>query len=201
MSYSHANAYVMDVLARYKNKEGNHLSMAGFQSNRLYKNIGDSRFVDVAYVEGVDSPYDGYVVAKADINGDGVQDLVLRNADPGIISIKNPPVQIFMGQKDKNPGIKLKLIGTASNKDAVGSEVAVKVEGMPLQFQQVIANNGCAQSEKALFFSLGSSQVAKEVRIKWPSGKVDILRNLEPGSHTIQETSKGMVAGIGPAGK
>lgn len=186
-SANHTRSYVMDVLARYKDKNGKHLSMAGFQSNRLYKNIGKTQFVDVAYLEGIDSIHDGYVVAKADFNNDGVQDIVLRNADPGIKNIKNPPVELFMGEKQDKNSLILNFVGSKSNRDGVGAEVEVIASGIPKQTQQLIANNGCAQSQKALFFALGKNKEAEAVKVRWPSGKVEVIQNMKAGVHTLQE--------------
>lgn len=180
-------SFVMDLLTRYKNTDGKYLSMAGFQSNRLYKNIGNNQFIDVAYVEGVDSSYDGYVVAKADFNNDGVQDLILRNADPGVRSVVNPPVQVFYGEKTNNNGLMLNLISMGANRDSIGAEVKVKVDNMPLQVQQLIANNGCAQSQKTLFFTLGSHNKAEQVEIRWPGGKIESFHNLKAGIHDLTE--------------
>lgn len=178
-------SYVMDVLANYKNKQGKYISMAGFQSNRLYKNLGNNQFVDVAYLENVDSIYDGYVIAKADFNNDGVQDFVLRNADPGTKSVNNPAVQIFMGQKSKANGIILKLTSKKSNLDAIGSVVKASVNGLPEQILPLIANNGCAQSQKHIYIALGSEKEAKKVVVKWPNGDLVTFNNLKAGIYDI----------------
>src|SRR5690606_12740907 len=85
------------------------LSMAGYQRNRLFLNMGDMQFVDVGYMEGVDSIYDGYIVATADYNSDGKMDLILKNGDPGSTKYMFPSIQIFKNEFGMNHGLTLSL--------------------------------------------------------------------------------------------
>jgi hypothetical protein len=185
---------VMDVLSGYKGSivgkdKKSRLSLAGFQRNRLFRNNGDGTFMEVGYLEGVDSIADGYVIAKSDIDNDGDVDLILRNGDPGTQDIYFKPVQVYKNNNGGN-SLRLKLTGKKSNLDAVGAEVVVRTTDTT-QTQQLIANNGTAQSESILHFGLGDVKVAQEVKIKWPSGETTILRNVKSGSLSITEGVKG----------
>lgn len=161
--------------------------LAGFQRNRLYRNNGDGSFTDVAYVEGVDSEADGYVVAKADIDGDGDLDLILRNGDPGSKDVSYAPVQIFRNDSQKTiKALRLKLVSTSGNRDAIGSEVVVTTPDKVRQIQHLVSNNGAAQSERMLHFGLGTSSRA-DVRIRWPNGHVQVIKGLSAGFHQITE--------------
>ncbi|WP_164848544.1 CRTAC1 family protein [Halobacteriovorax sp. HLS] len=185
---------VMDVLSGFngsivgKDKKSR-LSLAGFQRNRLFRNNGDGTFVEVGYLEGVDSIADGYVIAKSDIDNDGDVDLVLRNGDPGTQDIYFQPVQVYKNENGGN-SLRIKLTGKKSNRDAVGAEVVVRTRDT-MQTQQLIANNGTAQSESILHFGLGDVKLAQEVKIKWPSGDTTILRNVKSGTLNIEEGTKG----------
>ena len=182
-------SFMMDILANYKDAKGQTASMAGFQENKLFKNLGDGKFIEVGYLEGVDSIADGYVVGTADINGDGAVDIILRNADPGVKEVKYAPLQIFLGKKMK-PSVQISLEGSLSNRDAIGAQLIARVKGMPVQIRQMIANNGTIQSEQLLWFSLGNSEQLDELTIRWPSGQVQHLKNLRPGKHHIVETEQ-----------
>lgn len=166
--------------------------LAGFQRNRLFRNLGDGNFIEVGYLEGVDSTADGYIMAKADIDNDGSLDLVLRNGDPGTSEVNFPAVQIFKNNNKSN-SLRLKLLSDKSNSDAVGAVVTVK-SGEMTQYQQLIANNGAAQSELILHFGLGQSTSADKIVITWPSKKTTTLLNVSSGFHTIRE-NEGLLAG------
>lgn len=170
----------------YSQKKGtSRPGMAGYQRNRLFRNLGDGNFIEVGYMENVDSLADGYVISKVDMDGDGALDLVLRNGDPGSKEVNFPAVQVYKNQTTAN-SLRLKLIAQTSNRDAIGSSVAIVVDGKK-QFQQLINNNGTAQSERIIHFGLGTHKKADQVVVTWPNGKKTTLKNLEAGSHIITE--------------
>lgn len=192
---------MMDILAGFQGDlftEGKELlkrpHLAGFQRNRLFRNNGNGSFTEVGYLEGVDSLSDGYVIAKADLTGDGNLDLILRNGDPGSEEANFPAVQIFKNNHNTNNSLRLNLVANASNRDAIGSEVTIVANGKK-QLQQLLANNGTAQSEKTLHFGLGSASHAESVTIRWPNGNTSTYRNLPAGVHEIQEVS-GKLSGL-----
>lgn len=162
--------------------------LAGFQRNRLFRNKGDGTFIEVAYLENVDSIADGYIMAKADIDNDGKIDIVLRNGDPGTAAVNFPAVQVFRNESQEgNDSIRLKLLAEISDSDAVGATVKVTAGDMT-QYQQLVANNGAAQSEGILQFGLGHNKMASKIVITWPvSKKVTTLYNVKPGLHIIKE--------------
>ncbi len=184
----------MDILSYFKGDlfstksgSGARPSLAGFQRNRLYKNLGDNKFIEVGYLEGVDSIADGYMVASADMNGDGKPDLVLRNADPGSQEVHFSPLEIYENQIDsKNNWLSLRLVGTKSNADAVGALVTVETQGQK-QIQPLIGLEGTVQSSKVLHFGLGKFTKAKSVVVTWPSGARSEISNLSAGRHTLVE--------------
>lgn len=161
-------------------------SLGGFQRKRLYRNLGGGKFLEVGFLEGVDSIADGYTVARADLDGDGREDLILRNADPGVPEAKFPPVQVFMNKNDEgNHTLKISLLGKKSNLEGIGAEVEVWVKGRR-QVKQMLANSGTVQSQKALIFGLGKARKADHVIVRWPSGKVGRWRGLF-GSAMLRE--------------
>lgn len=184
---------IMDILSGFKGdlnneskilKERPHL--AGYQRNRLYKNRGNGTFIEVGYLEGVDSIADGYVIAKADINGDGNLDIILRNGDPGSKDVSFLPVQVYHNQLQGAKSLRLKLISKGQKRFAIGAWVKVKV-GDKILTQHLMGNNGTVQSERVVHFGLGSNERADLVQITWPGGKLTEHRNLKAGFHTIEE--------------
>lgn len=183
----------MDILSNYKGdisgdtKVPYRLSLGGFERNRLFRNNGDGTFMEVGFIEGADSIADGYILSKVDIDNDGRIDLILRNGDPGTDEMNFAPVQVFKNNHPNLNSLRVKLVGSNGNRDAIGAEVEVKISDSNVQTQQMIANNGTAQSEKVLHFGLGKAKMVKSVTVKWPQGKHSIFRNIKPGLLLLKE--------------
>lgn len=184
----------MDILSNYRGdifgneKKKSRLSLGGFQRNRLFRNNGNGTFMEVGFIEGVDSIADGYIISKADINRDGRVDLILRNGDPGSDDIRYAPVQVYKNNHHNKNSLRLKLIGSESNRNAIGSEVVVKTKDGLMQTQQVIANNGTAQSEITLHFGIGQAKVVESILVKWPKGQRSLYKDIKPGYLELKET-------------
>lgn len=187
---------VMNMLMNYegeasfsgKDKKGLHPSLGGFQNNRLYKNNGDGTFTEVAFHEGIDSINDGYAVVGLDLNRDGRQELLLRNADPGVSANQFSPVQLFQNSAiNKYKSITLSFKGTDSNKDAIGTEVIASFGGKKV-VRQMIANNGPQQTERHIHFGLGKASKA-DLTIHWPNGETEVRKGVSAGFHEFVEPS------------
>lgn len=191
-----ANTSFMKILTDFRGdvtnitaNENLHPSMTGFQRNRLFRNNGDGTFTDVAFVLGVDSIDDGYVVTTADINHDGKMDLVTRNADPGSDKNKFASVQVYLNSsKLPAKSVILTLEGTRSNRDAVGAIVEAQIKNQKI-IRHLTANNGAAQSQSLVHFGLGNHNKIDSLKIRWPSGVVDIYKNITPGYHHYKESN------------
>jgi len=71
--------------------------------------------------------------------------------------------------------IELNLIGTKSNRDAIGARVTLKI-GSATLIREVNGGNGhAAQSSKRLHFGLGAAAKIDSLEIRWPSGLVEKL--------------------------
>ena len=186
---------IMNILSFYRGgvfgekKSRERLSLGGFQRNRLFRNLGDGTFLEVGFLEGVDSIADGYVVSRADINNDGRLDLILRNADPGTADVRYPPVQVFENTHGNKNSLRIKLLASKGNRDGIGAEVILKTENLT-QVQQLIANLGTSQSEKTLHFGLGKSKIVKSLIVEWPGGKVAKYKDIRPGFIVIRESDQ-----------
>jgi hypothetical protein len=165
---------------------GERPSMAGFEHNRLFRNDGSGRFVEVGYVTGVDSLADGYVIARTDYDHDGRMDLVLRNGDPGTSENLFAPVQVFHNDTPNTNSLMVSLEGSDSNRDGVGAHVSITV-GESVLTQQLIGNNGTAQSEKVLHFGLAANTQVDRVVVRWPSGRTQELTGVAAGRLLIRE--------------
>ncbi len=163
------------------------LSMAGGQRNRLYRNNGDSTFTEVGYLEGADSQEDGYVIAPSDLDGDGRQDLVLRNCDPAPgRRFETVTVLRNTGTAGAN-GNSLRIATRGEhNSDGFGAVVTVWVGDRRI-VREVRAVSGAAQGDPEAFVGIGSAQHADRVEIRWPNGNVQRMGSVQAGEIVMQE--------------
>ena len=83
--------------------------------------------------------------------------------------------------------LELKLVGTRSNRSAIGAEVTAEI-GAGRQRQVVDGGSGfCSQNDRRLHFGLGNQRLGR-VTIRWPSGAEQVLSGLAIDSlHVITE--------------
>jgi hypothetical protein len=148
-------------------------SLNGNERDCLFRNNGDGTFTDIAYVNNADRVEDGRGVVTLDYDQDGRTDIALRNY--------KQPAQLLHNTGAGGHWLALKLIGTRSNRDAVGARVTLRSNGLR-QTREVHAGSGY-QSGSSLVqtFSLGSAERADEVHIRWPSGGETRLTDVEGG--------------------
>ena len=122
--------------------------------------------MDVARPTGSDSIKDARGVAVADFNSDGRLDLVMNNNN-------ETPVLYLNNLKKVGNSIELKLIGTTSNRDAIGARVRLTAGGKTMT-RQVEAGSGYAsQMMLPLHFGLGNAASVDSIEICWPNGEIE----------------------------
>ena len=121
--------------------------------------------------------------AIGDIDNDGYADIAVTNFSP-----RNH--FLFSNNSNSNNYLKVKLEGTASNKDGIGSWIQVYIDGVP-QNRYTLAGEGyTSQNSNFEFFGLGSETLVDSIKITWLSGTVDILYDVSVNqSLTIIEGS------------
>ena len=156
----------------------------------LFRNLGGGKFREVTAQMGpvFAAPRVARGAAYADIDNDGFLDvLVTTNAGPAFL---------FHNEGGTNHSLRLKLVGTKSNRDGIGAVVHV-TSGNNQDKQWKMLRSGSSylsQSELVLTFGLGAQTKADSVEIQWPSGQVDKLSNVNAGQTVTVEEGKGVVA-------
>ena len=116
-------------------------------------------------------PIVGRGSAYADIDGDGDLDVI-------IAQINGPPLLLRNDQQLGHHWLRLKLIGTKSNRDAIGAWVKVRVGNQVLSRQVMPTRSYLSQSELPVTFGLGNLTKIQSVEIIWPGGAVQKLETL-----------------------
>src|SRR5881394_3087515 len=166
-------------------------SLSGYERSRVLLNRGEAGFVDVAQEAGVTDRLDGRSVAMADLFNRGLLDVVIANEKGRALLYKNmgSPSPEGRGGQGVRPGrwLELKLVGTRSNRSAIGAEVTAEI-GAGRQRQVVDGGSGfCSQNDRRLHFGLGNQRLGR-VTIRWPSGAEQVLSGLAIDSlHVITE--------------
>jgi len=152
------------------------MTWSGYQPERLFRNLGDGTFREMAADAGIDNLLDGRGVGVADFDRDGRLDVVQANA-------RGPSLLYRNVSENTGHWIELRLRGAGaaagSNRNAIGAQVTVTTAAggrSESYLRAVDGGNGYAgQSSTRLHFGLGAATAVERVVIRWPSGRVETL--------------------------
>lgn len=163
--------------------------------NVMLRNQGGERFADVTTSGGFGHLQKGNSVVFADWDEDGDQDVFLQVG--GAFT-----VDAFGDALFENPGfpehnwIKIKLVGTVSNRSAIGARLKLRVRAQDGSVREIYRTVGARSSQGAgpsrLHIGLGESKEVEELEITWPaSGITQRVRDLAGGRlWTIEEAAE-----------
>jgi len=159
------------------------------QPPQLFLNNGQGRFRDVAVEVGGEfsKPKVGRGLAYGDFDRDGDLDL--------LITTNNGPAYLYRNdQLAGNRSVRIRLVGTKSNRDAIGARVRI-FTGEAVQSRLVKGGSSyLSQSELPLTFGLGKREKVDRLVIDWPSGATEEYKNLAAGRAYECVESKGITA-------
>ena len=97
-----------------------------------------------------------------------------------VLGQEKPNILVVWGDDigNTNNWLLLKLIGTKSNRDAIGARIKVTVGDLS-QIREVDPGNGfSSQSDRRVHFGLGQEEKVDQIEIRWPSGSTKILKDI-----------------------
>jgi hypothetical protein len=158
----------------------------------LFRNVGKGHFQEVTKSMGTafNAPRVGRGAAYGDINNNGRLDVLL--------STNGGPAYLF--ENDAAPGssanksLRIKLVGTKSNRDGIGTVVKVTTRAGTESQMMRSGSSYLSASELVLTYGLGQLNQADTVEIRWPSGQVDKMPAVAAGQTVTVTEGKGITA-------
>lgn len=113
-----------------------------------------------------------------------------------IVNLNEPPSLLRNDLRGTHHWLKIKLIGTKSNRSAIGARVLVHY-GAKKQAQEVMSQSSFYSSnDPRLHFGLGNEKIA-DVEVRWPSGLQEKFKTVQADQLIVVKESAGIVPGIG----
>jgi len=139
----------------------------------LFRNNRDRTFEDVTAISGLGDipPQSRRGAAFGDVNNDGKVDVLVLN-------VGEPPLLLINRTETTNHAVLVKLIGSKSNRAAIGARVTIKAGDLS-QFNEVRGGSSyLSQNDPRLHFGLAAQTTIDSLEIAWPSGKKDVYQHL-----------------------
>jgi hypothetical protein len=158
----------------------------------LFHNSGHGKFEDVTNRMGgaLRRPMVARGAAYADIDNDGDLDLLVTTNEGAVHLFRND-------NGNKNDMLRVKLVGTRSNRDGIGAKVALTTSKGLRQFAMVKDGSSyLSQSELPLTFGLGAPDAGTTVKLEitWPSGHRDSISGIKPDQLLTVQEGAGIVS-------
>ena len=143
------------------------------QPRMLFRNLRNGRFEDVSAQAGttLQLPSNGRGCAFGDFDNDGDVDIVINN-------MNDVPSLLRCDRKNSNHWIKVRLVGTRSNRSGIGARMKC-VTGDLVQIDEVRSGGSyLSHNDLRIHFGLGAAENVDLLEVRWPSGQIDSFRNL-----------------------
>ena len=144
------------------------------QQDTMFENADGKEFVNVSQEMGADFLRTGFQRGSsfADLNNDGFLDIV-------VTSLNQKP-RILVNSADNGAHwLLVQAIGRKSNRDAIGTKIKLTTASGMILFNHVTASVGfMSSSDRRVHFGLGSERVIASLEVRWPSGAVQVLKDI-----------------------
>jgi len=168
---------------------------AGYpQRKLLYKNLRNGRFDDVSYDAGpgISTPVAARGCAFGDFDNDGDLDVVVN-------TVNDFPQLLRCDSSTGNNWIKIKTIGTKSNRSGIGARLRCVThppgeKNAHSQIDEVRSGGGYfSQNDLRVHFGIGKAEKIELLEIRWPSSLVETLKDIKANQVLFVKEGEGMV--------
>lgn len=153
-------------------------NLSAYERNGVHLNAGGGAFHNISYLSGADSEGDGRTVVSFDLNGDGMLELLVRQAGGGSLIV-------YENRFPKGHWLRVSLRGTKSNRFGVGAKLAAVAGGRTVRRELQPVINFLAQAPAQVHFGLGEATTVDSLTIRWPSGAVQEVRDVPADRHVV----------------
>ncbi|MDQ3474195.1 MAG: CRTAC1 family protein, partial [Acidobacteriota bacterium] len=162
------------------------------QPPHLFRNKGNKKFEEGTGKLGraMQRAIVGRGAAYGDFDNDGDLDL--------LITSNNGPARLLRNDNaNQNDLLRVKTVGTRSNRDGVGAKLTLKTNKGAKIFNMVKTGSSyCSQSELPIVFGLGAPQEGRtlSLEIVWPGGQKDTINELKANQSITVQQGKGVIS-------
>ncbi len=142
--------------------------------DQLFENIGDGKFKDVSTERGnyFQKEFVGRGACFGDYDNDG-------DIDGYVVNLNDRGAFLRNNKGNQNNWLILNLAGTTSNRDGIGARVKVTSGGKVQTSQKRSTTGYLSQNDPRMHFGLAKNKIIEKIEIKWPSGKLQVLKNVK----------------------
>jgi enediyne biosynthesis protein E4 len=158
-------------------------NLSCFERNRVFLNVNGTDFLEISHLTGADNDGDGRSVVAADFRNVGMMDLLVRQVGGG-------PLLLFENRLPRKSYLMVSLRGTTSNRQGIGARLTATMGGRKIVRELYPANGFQSQSPNQVHFGLSDAQSVDSLTIRWPSGKVQLLKDLKANRHIVVDEGK-----------
>ena len=158
------------------------------QPKLLYRNLGNGRFEDVSMRAGpaLLEKRSSRGAAFGDLFNTGLQDVVVNN-------MHDPPSLLHNCAAPAGHGLLVELVGTRSNRSAIGARVTVSVSGRRLIDEVRSGGSFCSHNDLRIHMGLGSQTRAETIEVAWPSGATETISAIDADQLVVIREGSGVI--------
>ncbi|QHT68359.1 VCBS repeat-containing protein [Rhodocytophaga rosea] len=169
--------------------------------NYAFRNNGDLTFSNVTDDWGMTQASFSNGAAYGDLDNDGDLDYIVNNINDEAFVFRNNLIE----RKAKNANyLRMKFQGPAQNRMGLGTFIELTYgNGQKQVYEHTIYRGYISSIENAAHFGLGSNQVVDQVKITWPNGSAQLLKNVQANqvlTIDIKNAHSGLKPGPQPEG-
>jgi enediyne biosynthesis protein E4 len=156
----------------------------------LYRNLGNGKFADISKSGGpaVLTRTAARGLAVADLQNDGSLELIVTNMGEAPSLLRNE-------KKYPHHWIGFKLVGTTSNRSAIGARVSLEVGGRKLVQEVRSGSSFNSSNDLRLHFGLGAAAKITALTVRWPNGQTESFAPPIPNQIAVLKEGTGKKVG------